>query len=82
MNNKKKAGYWSGKTFSQEHREKLSKAKLGTHISVTRKMPERSLTHRRRISRAMKLWWSIPENKERMRLIYTGIHKKKSKVDR
>lgn len=63
---KKKAGYWKGKTFSKEHRDKLSKAKLGTHINVTRTMPERSEIHRKRISKALKRWWSIPKNRERM----------------
>jgi hypothetical protein len=74
---KKKVGYWTGKHFSKEHKEKLSKAKLGTHISVTRTMPERSPTHRRRISRALKAWWSVPENKEKMRLIHIELYKQK-----
>jgi hypothetical protein len=32
--------------------------------------------HRKHLSKAVKEWWAIPENKERMRSIQTGIHRR------
>jgi hypothetical protein len=32
--------------------------------------------HRKHLSISVTAWWAIPENKERMRLIQTGIHRR------
>jgi hypothetical protein len=35
----------------------------------------RTQEHKEHLSIAIKEWWAVPENKERMRSIQTGIHR-------
>ena len=36
----------------------------------------RTEEYRARLSQSLKDWWSVPENKDRMRLIQTGTHRR------
>jgi hypothetical protein len=36
----------------------------------------RTEEYRARLSESLKDWWSVPENKDRMRLIQTGTHRR------
>jgi hypothetical protein len=56
-----------GHKATEETRRKMSLAHLGELWTKE---------HRKHLSEAIKAWWSKPENKERMSLIQTGIHRR------
>jgi hypothetical protein len=56
-----------GHKATEETRRKMSLAQLGK--SLTKEQ-------RKHLSEVVKAWWSKLENKERMRLIQTGIHRR------
>lgn len=73
--------WWTGKKFSEEHRNKLSKAAKGRigywkgkkfskahrkHLSLALKGRKISSTHRKNVSKGISKWWSNPDNKKRM----------------
>lgn len=69
-----------GRVFSDEHREKLSQAKTGTHhseetrakMSASRTGRRLSDEHRAKLSAARKGWNPSPETRERMRQAKLG----------
>jgi len=60
-------GWCKGQKFTKEHKLNLSLAHKGQIVR-----PET----RRKLSIAIKNWWSVPENKERMMQLQTGIKRK------